>query len=52
MLAVPPALLNILRLGPGAQVGMAIENERLVVEPQQQPRYTLDDLCRNAIPRQ
>ena len=31
-LRVPPALLNILRLQPGAQVGIAIESGRLVVE--------------------
>ncbi len=30
MLAVPPALLDILRLQPGAQVGIAIESGRLV----------------------
>ena len=44
MLAVPPALLDILRLQPGAKVGIAIESGRLVVEPQQRPRYTLDEL--------
>ena len=44
MLAVPPALLDILRLRPGAKVGIAVEGGRLVVEPQQRPRYTLDEL--------
>ena len=44
MLAVPPALLDVLRLRPGAQVGIAIESGRLVVEPQRRPRYTLDEL--------
>ena len=44
MLAVPPALLDILQLRSGAQVGIAIESGRLVVEPQRRPRYTLDDL--------
>jgi antitoxin ChpS len=44
MLAVPPALLDILHLQPGAKVGIAIESGRLVVEPQQRPRYTLDQL--------
>jgi antitoxin ChpS len=33
MLAVPPALLDILHLQPGAKVGMAVEGGRLVVEP-------------------
>ncbi len=31
MLAVPPALLDILRLQPGAQVGIAGESSRLIV---------------------
>jgi antitoxin component of MazEF toxin-antitoxin module len=31
MLAVPPALLDILHLQPGAKVGIAVENGRLVV---------------------
>ena len=44
MLAVPPALLDILRLRPGAKVGMAVERGRLVVEPQKRPRYTLAEL--------
>ena len=44
MLAVPPALLDILRLRPGARVGIAIERGRLVVAPQERPRYTLDEL--------
>jgi antitoxin ChpS len=44
MLAVPPALLDILHLRPGSKVGIAIESGRLVVEPQQRPRYSLDEL--------
>jgi len=51
MLAVPPALLDILRLRPGAQVGIAIENGRLVVEPQQRTRYTLDELLAQCNPK-
>jgi antitoxin ChpS len=54
MLAVPPALLDILQLQPGAQVGIAIESGRLVVEPQQRPRYTLEELlvqCNAKAPR-
>ena len=35
MLAVPPALLDILHLRPGAKVGLAVRSGRLVVEPQQ-----------------
>jgi antitoxin ChpS len=44
MLAVPPALLNLLRLKAGATVAVNVENGRLIVEPQQRPRYTLEDL--------
>ena len=44
MLAIPPALLDILELQPGATVGVAIKSGRLVVEPRQRPRYTLDEL--------
>ena len=32
MLAVPPALLDILDLRPGAKVGLAVRSGRLVVE--------------------
>ena len=51
MLAVPPALLNILRLQPGAKVGIAVESGRLVVEPQRRRRYTLDELLGQCNPR-
>lgn len=44
MLAVPPALLDILHLSAGAKVGLSIDNGRLVVEPNTAPRYTLDEL--------
>jgi antitoxin ChpS len=44
MLAVPPALLDILGLRPGVRVGIAIESGRLVVEPQQRPHHTPHEL--------
>jgi antitoxin ChpS len=44
MLAVPPALLDVLNLGPGAKVGIAVENGRLIVESQLKPRYQLAEL--------
>lgn len=44
MLAVPPALLDVLHLSAGAKVGLAVDNGRLVVEPKARPRYTLDEL--------
>ncbi|MCC6367416.1 MAG: antitoxin [Bryobacterales bacterium] len=51
MLAVPPALLDILRLRPGAKVGLAVEKGRLVIEPQQKPRYTLEELLAQCDPK-
>ena len=51
MLAVPPALLDMLRLQPGAKVGITVESGRLVVEPQQRRRYTLEDLLAQCNPK-
>lgn len=50
MLAVPPALLDVLHLGVGAKVGLAVDNGRLVVEPAARPRYTLDELLAQCDP--
>jgi antitoxin ChpS len=44
MMAVPPALLDLLHIGAGTKVGLTIDNGRLVVDPQPRPRYTLDEL--------
>jgi antitoxin ChpS len=44
MLAIPPALLDLLRLRPGARVGLTVTDGRLVVEPRGRSRYTLDEL--------
>ena len=44
MLAVPPALLDIMQLQPGAKVGIAIESGRLIIDPQPRRRYTLAEL--------
>jgi antitoxin ChpS len=44
MLAVPPAILEILQLKAGATVGISVNAGRLVVEPQPRPRYTLAEL--------
>ena len=44
MLAVPPALLEMLHLSAGTTVGVAVESGRLVIEPQKRPRYTLTEL--------
>jgi len=51
MLAVPPALLDILQLQPGAKVGIAVESGRLIVQPRTRPRYTLDELLAQCDPK-
>jgi antitoxin ChpS len=50
MLAVPPAILDLLHLRPGATVSLAVEGTRLVIEPQTLPRYTLDELLAQCDP--
>ncbi len=44
MLAVPPAILDLLHLQPGATVGVTVDNGKLVVEPQSRPHYNLEEL--------
>lgn len=44
MLAVPPALLEMLNLQVGATVGIVVDSGRLIIEPQKRPRYTLSEL--------
>jgi len=51
MLAVPPALLDVLNLRPGATVGMSLRGGRLVVEPRPRRRYTLDELLAQCNPK-
>ena len=44
MLAVPPALLEVLHLKAGAQVGVAVKEGRLIVEATAKRRYTVAEL--------
>ena len=44
MLAVPPAILDLLQLQAGATVGVAVTDGRLIVDPRPQPRYTMAEL--------
>ncbi|SFU32860.1 antitoxin ChpS [Nitrosomonas eutropha] len=50
MLAVPPALLDVLHLSVGSTVEIAVDNGRLVVEPRIRPHYTLDELLAQCDP--
>lgn len=51
MLAVPPALLDVLRLGPGVEVGIAVESGRLVVDRHPRRRYTIEELLAQCDPK-
>jgi antitoxin ChpS len=44
MLAVPPAILDLLRLRAGSTVGLAVDGDRLVIDPKPRPHYSLDEL--------
>jgi antitoxin ChpS len=44
MLTVPRSILDMMRLEPGSTVRLAFDGERLIVESQKKPRYTLDEL--------
>jgi antitoxin ChpS len=51
MLAIPPALLDVLHLQPGSMVGLTVDNGRLVVEARPRPRYTLNELLAQCNPK-
>jgi antitoxin ChpS len=52
MLAIPPAVLDMLQLQPGEAVGLSVDAGHLVVDPQVRPHYTLDELLwRSATPQ-
>lgn len=44
MVAVPPSILEQLHLKVGATVELAVEGERLVIDPRIKPSYTMDEL--------
>ena len=53
MLAVPPALLDIIGAQAGSIVDLDVDGGRLIVVPHHRPRYTLDELiaqCDTAAP--
>jgi antitoxin ChpS len=50
MLAVPPAVLDMLHLRAGATIALVIDSGRLIVEPQPRRRYTLDELLAQCDP--
>jgi antitoxin ChpS len=50
MLAVPPAVLDLLHLKAGDAVALAIDDAKLVIEAKSRPYYTLDELLDQCIP--
>jgi len=50
MIAVPPALLDVLNLSIGEKVGLAIHNGQLLVKPRVKPKYKLEDLLAQCDP--
>lgn len=44
MLAVPPAILEILDIQAGTTVGLAVEDGRLIIDPKPRARYTMAEL--------
>jgi antitoxin ChpS len=44
MLSIPPAILEMLHLQAGATVGVLVEGDRLIIDPQPRKRYTLEEL--------
>jgi antitoxin ChpS len=50
MMAVPPAILDMLRLGAGATVALNVDGDRLVVESAPKLRYRLEDLLEQCDP--
>lgn len=53
MLTVPVAMLEMLHLQVGASVGVNVDGERLVIEPQRRRRYGLEELlsqCKQDMP--
>ncbi len=44
MLAIPPAILDMLNLQAGTTVALTVDDGRLVIEPQPRPRYSLAEL--------
>jgi len=50
MLAVPPAILDLLHLHADHMVGLSVDRGRLIVEPSIKPRYTLDELLAQCDP--
>ena len=50
MLAIPKSMLDALDLAPDAPVGLSIEAGKLIVDPKNRRRYSLDELLAQCRP--
>ncbi len=50
MMAVPPAIREMLKIGVGSSVGLHVDHGRLIVDPKPARRYTLDELIAQCDP--
>ena len=50
MLAVPPAILEMLNLSAGSTVGLTVDQGKIVIEPPAGPRYSLEELLAQCDP--
>lgn len=50
MLAIPPAILDLLSLSQGSVIQMVVENDRLIIEAVKKPSYQLEDLLSQCNP--
>ena len=50
MVAIPPALLEILQLGSGSAVNMVVDSGRLLIEPELKKKYSLQELLAQCDP--
>ena len=50
MLAVPPALLDVIGVRAGSTVDLDIDSGRLIVAPRRRPQYTLEQLIAECDP--
>jgi antitoxin ChpS len=50
MLAIPPAIMNLLGLTAGSGVDLTVDKGRLFIQPTSKPQYQLDDLLSQCNP--
>ena len=44
VVSLPPALLDQLQIGAKSIVGIAVQGDRIIIQPQKRPRYSLAEL--------